>query len=182
MTKDESDRYFQFLCDIVDDRDFNPSRYQTLLKRLHSEPFVWSIEDDRNRAADGINLRKEFGALIGAEPLTFALENPQPCTVLEMMVALARRCELQIMEDPFSGSRIGRWFKTMINSLGLRYEVDGLYDKKYADYIIESFLLREYNSNGDGSLFYVGGTDKDMREMSIWYQMNLYLCSLESWQ
>lgn len=181
MTKIETDEYFRFLCSIIDDQDFHPSQYQLLLSRLDQEIFTWTLEDDENRAKDGLGLRKEFGELIGADTTTYSLDHQYPCSVLEMMVALARRCELQIMEDPFSGSRIGRWFKAMIKSLGLKYETDDVYDEDYVDYIISSFLNREYERNGDGGLFKVKNTDKDLREMEIWYQMNLYLCSLESW-
>ena len=67
MINIETDDYFKFLCSIIDDQDFHPSQYQILLSRLYQEPFVWTIEDDENRARDGLELRKEYGKLIGGD-------------------------------------------------------------------------------------------------------------------
>lgn len=181
MIKIETDPYFEFLCSIVSDDDFDPSQYKTLMSRLHQEEFTWIIPEDANRAADGYDLRLEFWEMIGKTRLDSKLENTAPCTVLEMMVALARRCEIEIMEDLDVGRRVGRWFKLMLRSLGLKHERDDYYDEGYVNYIISSFLQREYEPNGDGGLFLINNPEVDMRAIEIWYQMHTYLCNIEAW-
>ena len=182
MIKVERDPYFKFLCSIVDDEDFDPSQYQKLLSRLHQEIFTWSMPDDENRALDGLSLRIEFGSLNGKSRLDSKLDSSRyPCTVLEMMIALSQRCEIEIMQDMDIGRRVGRWFKVMLRSLGVNYERDDIYDEKFVDFIIAEFLDRGYNPNGDGGLFFVSNTDVDLRKVEIWYQMHTYLRSIETW-
>lgn len=45
----------------------------------------------------------------------------RPCSVLEMIIALAIRLEEHIMDDPDIGNRTGQWFWDMIVSLGLGF-------------------------------------------------------------
>lgn len=170
--------YYNWLCDKVNDDDFDISQYTTLLSRLYHTEFTWTIDDDANRAADGIDLRFEYANSIGVSSIDARIIFNHPCSVLEMMVALALKCENQLMEDLFVGPRVGRWFKVMLSSLGLRFEADGYYDEKYVDYIITSFLAREYNEDGDGGLFRTNDHTIDMRQLEIWYQMNVYLREL----
>lgn len=170
--------YYDWLRSRVDDADFNPSRYELLMSRLYHTEFTWTLDDDQARAYDGMGLRDRYAKETSQDALTVRMSLNFPCTILEMMVALASRCEDQIMEDLFVGNRTGRWFKVMISSLGLAWEYDELYNESYVAYILDSFLHREYDSNGDGGLFRIENVDVNLREMGIWYQMNLYLCNL----
>lgn len=172
--------YFEWLCRKIDDQDFDPSRYQLLLGKLYHTQFVWLIKNDKNRAEDGEDLRVLYSEETEQDYRTVRMSLNFSCTILEMMVALAWRCENQIMEDLFVGLRVGRWFKAMLKSMGLIYETDDLLDDGYTDYIIDSFLDRTYEFNGDGGLFKVDDPPEDMRKLEIWYQMNLYLRGLES--
>lgn len=181
MIKIETDDYFRYLCSFIDDEDFRPSQYQVLLSKLHQTPFEWTIEDDSVRALDGLALRDDYALSKGLDLVDMHMANRHPCSMLEMMVALARRCECEIMEDLDFGRRIGRWFKVMLKSLGLRHETDEYYDEGYINFVLDEFLVRAYEPDGDGALFRVENSDKDLRTLSIWSQMHLYLCSLENW-
>ena len=79
-------------------------RYKILLCQLHGIIFYNLIDMDADRAEDGINLRYRFGYENGYESAMIAscLDN-RPCSVLEMMVALAIKIEEQIMDDPDNG-------------------------------------------------------------------------------
>lgn len=178
MTIEED--YFVWLCDSITDEDFNPSRYQSLLRKLYHTTFRWVMENDENRASDGLDLRDVFAMTTNKDIYGVRMSLSFPCSVLEVMVALAKRCENQIMEDLLVGPRVGRWFLVMLTSLGLSREYDDLYDENYTDYIIDGFLDRKYERDGDGGLFRVVGTQVDLRDLEIWYQMNLYLCNLEA--
>ena len=63
----------------------------------------------------------------------------------------------------------------MVVSLGLGAMHDANYDPEYVDSVIDRFLDREYESNGEGGLFTVKHTNRDLRTVEIWCQMCWYL-------
>ena len=150
--------------------------YRKLLEHLHNTNFRYTISNDKNRASDGIDLRYSFALSQGCEDepelITDYLKGP--CSVFEMMVALAQRCE-SVMDDPKIGDRTGQWFWGMINNLGLGGMNDNRYDEQYVDDVINTFLDREYKSNGKGGLFTIRNCEYDLREVEIWYQLCWYL-------
>lgn len=95
--------------------------------------FTYTIALDGNRYDDGIDLRYRFGNEQGYRDNMIAsyLDN-RPCSVLEMIIALAIRLEEHIMDDPDIGNRTGQWFWDMIVSLGLGSMDDSKFDKAYA--------------------------------------------------
>lgn len=141
------------------------------LKWLFNKEFEWTIDNDMYRAADGVDLRYDYSYEAGVDFLTVRkeLEN-RPCSCLEMMVALALRCENSIMGDPEKGNRTGVWFNVMINSLGLHLDCSP--DDEEA---VERWFDLDYSRNGKGGLFYIPGTRRDLRKIEIWSQMMLYL-------
>lgn len=151
--------------------------FNKLLRRLNDTEFVYSIRRDENRAEDGISLRYRYLKSVG-HPEDFELVEDEPCSILEMMVALAIRMEESIMDDPEIGDRTGQWFWGMVVNLGLGSMTDGRYDEEYVDYVLDRFLDRDYEPDGRGGLFRVKHTDEDLRFVEIWYQMNWYLDEL----
>ena len=121
---------------------------------------------------DGLELRADYQDESGDEA-----DKTGPCSILEMMIALAMRCENELMYDPDKGDRTELWFWIMIENLGLENMDDYGYDEEYCDYVLERFLNREYESDGYNGPFFVHGFDKDMRELELWYQLNFYLGS-----
>jgi hypothetical protein len=101
-----------------------------------------------------------------------------PCTVLEMMIALAIRCEETIMDDFDVGNRTGQWFWGMVTNLGLGSMTDIRYDERYIDDVLTRFLNREYEPDGKGGLFTIRRCDRDLRKVEIWYQLCWYLDSM----
>ena len=178
MTRSElNSEYFDWMCRLVCNRRYTRGlSYQKLLRFLHSVDFNYTIEMDGNREEDGIDLRYRFGYENSYENTMISsyLDN-SPCSVLEMLIALAIRCEEHIMNDPDIGNRTGQWFWDMIENLGLRKMTDARFDKNYADEIIQRFLDRRYKRNGEGGLFTVEHCRRDLRTVEIWYQMCWYL-------
>ena len=166
------DEYFNWMFQLVN----APDPYSYLLMHLNKIPFQYTLLRDGNREADGIDLRYRFGQERGYDNRLIASHlDVRPCTVLEMMTALALRCEEHIMSDDEIGNRTGRWFWEMIDNLGLESMYDDNFDKVYADKIIYRFLNREYEPNGDGGLFTVHNRNVDLRKVEIWYQLMWYL-------
>ena len=141
---------------------------------LHDVDFEWLIDMDENRAQDGIDLRDRF-----IRECEYSKDDVEyldkPCSILEMMVALALRAEQTIMDDPDVGNRTGQWFWEMISSLGLGRMDDLHFNRVKARRIIDRFLDREYEPNGKGGLFTIPDCKYDLRDVDIWYQINWYL-------
>lgn len=178
MSRDDvRNEYFDWLYNLVSEKRYsNDLSYRKLMMRLHSIEFVYSIRKDKNRAADGVDLRYRFAIGKDEDYILSCLEGP--CSVLEMMIALAIRCEETIMDDPQIGNRTGQWFWGMITNLGLGSMIDSRYDKATVDDIVNRFLNREYQPNGKGGLFTVRNCKYDLREVEIWTIMLWYLDSI----
>ena len=174
MTRDEIEMkndYFEWMCSLI----ASDKRDRRLLMNLHDVAFAYILPMDSNRAEDGIELRYRFGRENGYdERIVATYLDDRDCSVLEMMIALAIRCE-DIMYDPDTGDKTARWFWVMIDSLGLTNMTGERYNKQYVDATIDILLNREYKRNGEGGLFTVENCDVDMRSIEIWYQMSKYL-------
>ena len=180
VEKELNEEYFNWMCQLVsDDKNNRGLSYRKLLNHLHSIEFKYVMPMDGNRADDGIDLRYLFGYEEGypSHMISKFIDN-RPCSVLEMIIALAYRCETHIMSDPDVGDRVHQWFWTMIDSLDLS-EMDNIhYDESVVDNAIYRFMNREYDSDGKGGLFTVKQSKYDMRTVEIWWQMNWYLDSI----
>lgn len=169
--------YFEWMLHLVCDGKYARGlSWRKLFRLLHETEFIYILEMDANRADDGIDLRYRFAfeSHLDAKAVETALDN-RPCSVLEMMAALAQRCEEHITDDPGSGNRTGKWFFEMIESLGLLTMDDDHFDKVAAADILDRFMRRAYRSDGRGGLFTIGAERYDMRTAEIWYQMMWYL-------
>lgn len=172
--------YFDWLCSLVCSGYSTQASYEKLLTYLHDVPFRYSLPMDENRAKDGVGMRYRFartkGPVSHAWEILDALEGN--CSVLEMMVALAVRCEESIMDDPNIGNRTGQWFWEMIVNLGLGAMTNSHFDWDIVEPAITRFLDRDYEPNGKGGLFTVNHCHCDLRDVQIWYQMCWYLDSI----
>lgn len=176
-----SNLYFNWLDSLVSiGRYRKPFSYQKLLMLLHDTEFVYICDLDKNRAADGISLRYQFAGVCTEYDEDEILQclDDAPCSVLEMMIALAKRCENTIMDDPKIGNRTQQWFWTMITNLGLGDMYDSRFDRRYVKKVVDKFLNREYSPDGDGGLFRIRNCDEDLRTVEIWTQLCWYLDSI----
>jgi hypothetical protein len=170
--------YFDWLYDYVcKGRAHDNMSYKKIFALLHDTEFIFHIAKDFNRAKDGVDLRYKFAIkhedIWDSREVMYILDGP--CTVLEMMVALAARCEESIMDDTRYGDRTGQWFWSMMYNLGIDYMYDELYDENAAIEIIDIFLDRRYEPDGRGGLFHIRGCREDLRDIEIWTQLNWYL-------
>lgn len=171
------EEYFDWLYDRVCRNRFSEENsYRKLLGYLHSVKFTYRLRSDGDRAADGVNLRRRFANQYDDfEYARTALDGP--CSVLEMMIALAIKCE-DIMTDHEYGDRTGQWFWRMVVNLGLGGMVDRLFDERDAQDYIQCFLKRKYEPDGRGGLFTIKNRRDDLRAVDIWTQMLWYLDSM----
>ena len=168
------EEYFSWMSDLVCGARFSEeTSFDMLLRHLHTREFVPAHPKDKSRAKDGADLRYRFALYHNLLDIKSYLDGP--CSILEMMIALAIKCEEETMSDPRFGDRTGQWFWDMIKSLDLKTMTDGRYDSRYVDYVIDRFLNLGYDSNGRGGLFTIRNYPDDIRDLEIWYQLCEYL-------
>lgn len=167
--------YALWLLNLINCNDDKIHKYSMLLTHLNSTKFEWVIDMDRNRAMDGVSLRYRFAwqKNINYDEIDYLFEDV-PCSVFEMMVALAKRCEENIMLDADYGDRTGYWFWEMVNNMHLNKYSDETYDYYEVEEILDKMMYRLYKPNGDGGLFKVNN-GKDIRSEEIWCQLMSYL-------
>ena len=175
MTQNEvKNEYFEWLHNLVcvTNRP-NVISFRKLLMYLHGVEFRYSIPMDENRASDGISLRWRF-VYDNGYPDIYLEYLAAPCSVLEMMIALAFKCE-GFMDDPSIGDRFSQWFWHMVVSLGLGGMDDISFNKRVVRESIIRFLDHDYAPDGRGGLFTIPNYDRDLRHVEIWHQMCWYL-------
>lgn len=173
----ETEQYYDWLYKIVCG-EWEPRNlsFHRLLMYLFNRDYIPACEMDVCRATDGINLRYRFASENNIPYGKIdAIFQGVPCSMLEMMVALAIRIEEHIMEDRSMGKRIGQWFWNMVVSLGLAAMDDTRFSKERAEPILARFMDRGYQPNGAGGLFTLTRPTIDMRTIDIWYQLMAYL-------
>ena len=148
------------------------ANYSRLLDKLDQREFTYSIPHDENRAIDGLLMRGKYEFFLDCKS---GRCDEIPCTILEMMVALAVRCENTMMSNSDYGDRTCEWFHYMLKSLGVLPYTNKFYSDRKVDDIITRFLNHEYSPDGNGGLFEIENPPKDLRETEIWYQMSWYL-------
>ena len=170
-----NNEYFEWLYELACSGRFSKEiSYRKILTLLHSTKFRYSIPKDANRAEDGVSLRYRFVKESNYDERMAHYING-PCSVLEMMLGLAVRCEEQIMDNPDIGDRTRQWFWGMINNLGLGGMYDDIFDKAATTEIVRKLLDREYEPNVKGGLFTIKYTNDDLRDVEIWNQLCWYL-------
>ena len=163
----------------------NPARsYILLAEQLHRKDFAWTVPMDSNRAFDGIALREEFISERGvsdhdwfgrARDISSWLR--EPCSMLEMMIAVARRTAYETYVD---GERnlAGDWFRMFLTNMGINSYTDDRYNDSVAQRInaaLEVVINRTYSANGKGGLFVLKNPKEDLRNVEIWYQMSEFV-------
>lgn len=182
-TKNPLDGYFNWIYHLMCPkiRSFGRS-YVRLFETLYSREFDYSNmrRMDENRYSDGVSLRRRYLYDNGdVDSYLFnSYAKDAPCSILEMMAALAVRCEESMMTNTEYGDRTAQWFWYMINSLGLGQYSDDAYDETEVNDIINCFLDCNYEADGHGGLFIVNNAPRDLRTVDIWTQMNWYLATI----
>jgi len=146
--------------------------YYTLLRDLHCTEFVWLVTGDDNRAADGMELRREFlrQAYLEQDPAWMSI----PCSVLEMLIAFSRRASFQT-DWPERD-----WFWIFMHNLDLAELNDAMDDVTQITYeVMNQFVWRTYLYDGTGGLFPMREPLQDQRKLELWYQFFEWLVDQE---
>lgn len=165
--------YYDWLVRIVSAGRFHRDNYTKLLFALYSTEFYWTVKRDINRAKDGLDLREQYEIETG-----LYCDEAGSCTVLEMLIALAIRCENEIMYAYNSDleDQTSRWFWMMVDNIGLGIYDDFCdFDSYEIDDILTRFMDRKYGSRFEFCPFPVENFVPGFEKMELVYQMNYYM-------
>lgn len=170
----QNDDYFDWLCSLVRVREQTLHWYE-ILWVLANYDFVAVHPMDENRIADALDLRCEFWNGRGQERLF----KKEPASVLEVLIALARRGERDVMFDPELGDRSYVWFWIMMENLGLdKYAYYGALNsrknREKVNEILDIFVGRRYDRAGHGGIFLAKTSAVNMKKEELWTQMNYF--------
>lgn len=158
--------YFDWLCAKV--RLDNTPNYLELFRILHSHIFVPVVPEDENRVEDAKERREYFLQEARLERDPIWLE--QEASVFEILIAFSEIAEFQM------DTSAKEWFWQFITNLRLEdYRRASLSDRRAIIDILDRFVMRAYEPNGDGGLFPLRRPQRDQREVEIWYQFCDYV-------
>lgn len=169
------DAYYNWMLDKIGGTKRNGRSYVTLLSYLRNLPYAYTMPMDGNRYEDGIDLRYRYAYEAGLSQNDVASEDLFPCSIFEMLLALSLRIEENIMFDPSYGDRTGEWFWEFLDNLGLTRTDDLNFDSEYVSSVLERFVNREYEPNGEGSIVRINDPAKNCLEAELWMQVMWYL-------
>lgn len=161
-------QYYEHLTRIIDLNNQSPGYSKLINQLFHTEYIYNPRNNDVNRSIDGKELRKKYSGYL---PEDYVIGFP--CSVLEMMVALAIRIETDIMGEP-GDDHPERWFWAMVKNSVLGRYTDKNYSLTDVEYAIYDILTHRFDSHGTGSFFPIKGA-WDAREMELWQQANTWL-------
>jgi hypothetical protein len=164
MTNEDANKsYLEWLIQQTE----YPDEFHHLLELIHKYEFVWVVANDDNRIADAQDLRQEWSA----ETNITVLDLWPYISVLEVLIALSRRCEFQ------TGQSSQEWMTIFLNNLGFgRFRgFLGIKRQNRVEEIIDDFIWRRYTHHGEGGLFPLQYPKQDQTQVELWYQMHAYL-------
>lgn len=156
---------------------FHQSDYDALMTALHETEFIYVIDRDENRMRDGLRLRYYFFQDIGMSTdadFVSDVSDPIPCSVLEVLVALAIKIDDNYTGDPADPHpEIVFW--DMIKNLGLHKFINSTFNAVEFDKIMDFWLMREFGNDGNGSIFPVKSVTFLSKSEEIWRQATAYI-------
>lgn len=172
MTVDLNELYFGWLYSQVDygGRRNSMTPYTQLMGMFHAKEFVWIVPNDDNRLEDGKELRGYFLQEEKVPERQIKDFLHQPCSVLEVLIALSRRCA-------FSTGHTAEWWAwKLITNLGLNKMKDPLSPTKQQEVeeALDMLVWRTYKWDGEGGFFPLKFPNGDQTRVEIWYQMHAY--------
>lgn len=167
---DVTNEYFSWLLNFIETYYVDIRRYSRLLMYLFDKEFIWMIPNDSNRALDAMELRFEFLNGYQNEEI-----DSRPCSVLEVLIRLAMDWEHEITYDFHKGDRSSKWFWVMIGNLGLLEFPDTDFNVEEVDEIVNIWLNRSYQKNGEGGIFPVKSGNVDQTKVEIWLQLQNFV-------
>ena len=154
--------YFQWLMEKV-----SANNYLLLCRSLYRQQYKWIIPRDENRANDGVYLRQVY---MDETAQDISDHFHEPCSMLEMLVALVLRMEREVIDIPAA-----ILFGKIIENLYLAEYDDEHFNEGNVYYRVDKFLKREYDTSGEGGPFPLYNPSENQRKVELWEQMQQWV-------
>lgn len=156
--------------------------YTLLCAYLDTIEFVWTVPNDGNREQDAMRQRELFLNDDGFGYHSDDIDRfyDEFISVFEVLVALCERIEFNL-DDMEHEPRQSEWFEELLHNLNISWAVDDEFKYRLGvigdvDQAIDIWMHRQYDFNGNGSLFPLRNRPKKhMAKTEMWYQMMQYL-------
>lgn len=163
--------YFKWLVEQIDDRDRDDML--PVLSYLFKKEYVWYTDLNATQAMNGVELRDTFASEFGMD--SEKAKEERPCSVLELLVSLARTVEYDVYGQP-GEEEPSRWFWEWLDNLGIDERCTGKgYSKDYLDQCIDDWLEGDITAKGKRSPFPIKRRGVDMRRKTHWQQCMAYV-------
>lgn len=180
MSRGWDDAYRKWLESIVEvNLDSDYETHHMLIDALDKVNFSYYVREDINRADDGVYLRTRFMQESGMTP-SYHIRTA-PCTMLEMLVALAERMFFASPDEDLYLSPRDTFIEMMKNlDLWKMWDDEWTTDPAFYEELVFSkchdINNRTYNAAGEGGIFPLyPPLPFDSRETELWYQTQEYL-------
>lgn len=167
----KKDRYFEFLYT----KGFSDDKYRSLARYLHSLPFEWRIDMDKNRMYDGLAMRTEFDDDDSLDSVYSQLDGNK-CTMLEFFVGFAHR----LVRDMFGSEDISvqELVEVMLTSLDIFYQ--DVNEPEIED-ILNDWIDGEYDDYGRGNIFSFRKKQRGLNKIHMWMQASWWWNENHAW-
>jgi len=161
--------YFRWLIrTYLLDTEGNPDGYGCLVEQMFRKEYYYIVNNDENRAEDGLYLRNGYDA--GPVP-------EGPCSFLEFLIALSIRLQEMLEDGEFIG--VDEYFWELAKRLRLTEYTDDMYAEESTPFVVDAIMTdlmdRNYDRCGSTGLFPLRRGCRDQRKVEVWYQLNEYL-------
>ncbi len=189
-----SEKYLDWLENLVCSGPMRHKKrhFGLLLEQLYARNYTYIDDLDGARAKWGLTLRDKYLDEVmsqcdsGHEVMSqrdSCCDDNKPCSMLEMMVALAWRMENEEASERWDDEfwdYVSIWFWGMIDNMGLGSNDNVNYDPKKTNICVDRVLGKGYNVDGRGGLFTlkINSQGVDMNKIDIWRQAMLYMAEL----
>lgn len=165
------DIYYKYLMDTY---NIYRMRYSNLLFQLFNTPFAAVLIRDENRVSDGEDIRVRFFNHMGLS----GSFNGHDVSILEVILALSDRVDREYTGNPLDPHpEIIFW--ELLGNLGVDKFDNNHYNSVEIDEILAIWINREFDFNGNGSLFPLKNPEEDQTCVELWGQCMAYLS--ENW-
>jgi hypothetical protein len=166
--------YFKWLvrCFCTDpEEDPRMFGFHNLLEQMYRKDYYYTIQNDENRADDGLNLRYLFRT-------NYDEDIPDgPCSFLEFLIGVSIRLSEMLAVGDELPPYLYFW------ELAIHLGLDKYTDKEYGrdstifmvDLLMTDFMDRKYGRDGCGGLFPLSRPRGNQTRKEVWYQMQDYL-------
>lgn len=189
-TRTVNQEYFTWLISQISDPDEEEKEegYSGLYAILHRSFFFPMLEMDWNRNEEALGLITEWvegtgrteDETLDAMNTIFRSRGSGFCTMMELMVVLARRMEYELLGTE-SEKSAGECFEEMVRNSGMaEFTNDVIQEDPQRTEddvldILKTIIIRRFGWDGEGGLFPLRMPRSDQRKEELLNQMNNYI-------